>query len=111
MTDPEQRVAAALRAVHITFFGHRNAKFNDAWYERLASEILTADPTLVCPDPEAHALAAAVRRLDATDIGWSIIHNPGDPLWYVDLADGRTAAESTTLAAITAALEDDRAEG
>ena len=64
--------------------------------------LLAADPTLICPDPEAHALADAVRRLPtrmslyhAVDGTWTVVDDNGD---VYDGAD--------PIAAITAALED-----
>ena len=79
----------------------------------IATLILAADPTLICPDPDAHALADAVRRLDLpASSGWTISRFSHSGFYAAEVYDensvvsGRHGEGHTLEAAITAALED-----
>ena len=67
--------------------------------------LMTRHPTLVCPDPADHELAAAVRRF--TDaVAWVMEGGPdGEPasVWN---SHGYEAKGATLQAALAAALED-----
>jgi hypothetical protein len=62
MTDPEERLAAAL---HTTDCGCEAwptiSAIHAQMYLDRASAMLAADPTLICPDPEAHARPCTFR--------------------------------------------------
>ena len=91
------------------------------WADKVLA-VLAADPTIVCPDPEAHALADAVRRLadECGNAGWmEIYYGPGPNGYRWEVVAGsshdlppmprKQAAFGDTLeAAIAAALEGDR---
>jgi hypothetical protein len=101
-TTPEQRVAAALRAWWLSPAADACAGGEDPDYHEAAAAIIAADPTLICPDPKAHALADAVRRHTPVILA-ALKWRADNPRW----PDEHPSVLRDAVAAITAALEGD----
>ena len=74
-TATPDRLAAALHAKGIgcpVYANWRPQEHDADWHDVQAAAAIAADPTLICPDPEAHALADAVREAYERRKDWAI---------------------------------------